>query len=862
MTVQYDSFSEANLVWGMIGTRTTKRDKGSPFLRIGNVDTADIDGDGFANVYDLDSDDDGCSDSNEAYRNATLADKDKQYGMNAFPVGTVAPITPGTPPNSFDPVGVPSTGQVLAASYTLAGYTPVVTKTTVNAPANFDLSGTVTAAFFTASATGTLGGESFTWERSLNGQSNWTPVVNGEVVSGATFTISFDTKTLDITNIVGSALTALNNSYYRAVMTDAVYLACGPITSGHARLGLPTPPNPLPIAVDNDYSILEDTTVTLTPLAGDSDPTNEPLRLVSIGGTNLTPGVAQSIVVANGIVNITAAGVITFTPTLNYFNTPTTRIVIPYVITDETSNATANQNIEVRSDNDAPVANPDTYSVVEDPTTALILTPLTTNLDTDIDGDVLKITVINGVALTPNIAQSIPVTNGTINITAANVISFTPAKDFNSTTAISVPYRINDGSNAANSTADSTIFITVTPSPDAPEAKDDTYTTAEDVAVILNPLALDTDVDGDALTIVSINGTDLTPGTAQTIPVTNGTIDITAAGVITFTPTLHFTSPPALSIPYVIRDETLLTDTANILITVVANIPPVANHVIASTLKDTNVDVQVASAATDVDGTINIATIDLDPTTPSIETTWTVDGEGTYTANANGTVTFDPLPAFGGVATPVDYTIQDNTGEVSNIATIKVTVNLDSDGDGVLDSTEALDGTDPNNACDSLEDHVTLDRTAAFLNADCDGDGVTNAEEFGNNNLIPFDSNGNGEPDYLEINNYKLSNSEDDIEVFNAVSPASDDIKNNVFTIRNIEKYPDNSVQIYNRWGVVVYEASGYGQGDKFFGGISEGRSTITASAELPADTYFYVLKYVNSNGDTKERTGYLYINR
>jgi gliding motility-associated-like protein len=155
--------------------------------------------------------------------------------------------------------------------------------------------------------------------------------------------------------------------------------------------------------------------------------------------------------------------------------------------------------------------------------------------------------------------------------------------------------------------------------------------------------------------------------------------------------------------------------------------------------------------------------------------------------------------------------------------------------------------------------HVTLVLSQEFLNGDCDADGLTNGEEIGTNPNQPFDPNGNGIPDYLEVNNH--SNSEDDLEIFSAVSPNGDG-NNDVFVIRNIENYPDNTVSIYNRWGVLVYEVDGYGQDNKYFRGISEGRITISQQDELPVGTYFYIVRYKNNSGDQKQRSGYLYINR
>ena len=183
----------------------------------------------------------------------------------------------------------------------------------------------------------------------------------------------------------------------------------------------------------------------------------------------------------------------------------------------------------------------------------------------------------------------------------------------------------------------------------------------------------------------------------------------------------------------------------------------------------------------------------------------------------------------------------------------------DSDGDGVVDGTEVADGTDPSDACDAIMSHSTLPLSQEFLAGDCDGDGLSNGEEIGLNPSEPFDPNGNGIPDYLEPNDH--SPSDDELEIFNLVTPNGDG-DNDVLVIRNIEMYPDNSVEIYNRWGVKVFEIEGYGQDGKFFRGISEGRATVSQSSELPVGTYWYILKYKNAQGIWKQRVGYLYLNK
>jgi gliding motility-associated-like protein len=184
---------------------------------------------------------------------------------------------------------------------------------------------------------------------------------------------------------------------------------------------------------------------------------------------------------------------------------------------------------------------------------------------------------------------------------------------------------------------------------------------------------------------------------------------------------------------------------------------------------------------------------------------------------------------------------------------------LDIDGDGVTAAQEALDGTDPNNSCSSITSSITMPLKPSFLEGDCDGDGLTNGQELGLNPTQPTDIDNNGTPDYLEFNNHSAS--EDDLEVFNSITNNSDNL-NDAFIIRGIENYPDNTLYIYNRWGVEVYSVEGYAQDNKYFRGISEGHRTISQSAELPKGTYYYVLRYVNKQGIEKQRTGYLYITK
>ncbi|MDQ6531954.1 gliding motility-associated C-terminal domain-containing protein [Flavobacterium sp. LHD-85] len=98
-----------------------------------------------------------------------------------------------------------------------------------------------------------------------------------------------------------------------------------------------------------------------------------------------------------------------------------------------------------------------------------------------------------------------------------------------------------------------------------------------------------------------------------------------------------------------------------------------------------------------------------------------------------------------------------------------------------------------------------------------------------------------------------------DLIIYNAISPNGDGV-NDSFHIKGIDKYPDNRVEIYNRWGIKVFAADSYNESDMMFRGYSDGRATLKRDAGLPSGTYYYILTY--KKGEEKiKKAGYLYIN-
>ena len=344
--------------------------------------------------------------------------------------------------------------------------------------------------------------------------------------------------------------------------------------------------------------------------------------------------------------------------------------------------------------------------------------------DTDTDGTL----VLTSIDLDPATAgQQTTFTvagEGTYTANAGGTVTFDPLPTFNGV-ATPVNYTITDNDGGVSNTA--TITVTVANNP--PVAVNDVANTASNTNVTVNVAGNDTDTDG-TLVLTSIDLDPATAGQQTTFTVAGeGTYTANAGGTVTFDPLPTFNGV-ATPVNYTIRDnDGGVSNTATITVTV-ANNPPVAVNDVANTASNTNVTINVAGNDTDTDGTLVLTSIDLDPATAGQQTTFTVAGEGTYTANAGGTVTFDPLPTFNGVATPVNYTITDNDGGVSNTATITVTVAppitysiggaVLNDGNGLADNQINGPGTNAGGLNAILVDIVT-GNVAAVATVQADG---------------------------------------------------------------------------------------------------------------------------------------------
>ncbi|HEY8382582.1 MAG TPA: Ig-like domain-containing protein, partial [Microvirga sp.] len=198
---------------------------------------------------------------------------------------------------------------------------------------------------------------------------------------------------------------------------------------------------------------------------------------------------------------------------------------------------------------------------------------------------------------------------------------------------------------------------------DAPIAENDALVTPEGAALSINAatlLANDTDADGDALEILSVNN-----------PV-NGSVSLTD-GKILFTPAPDYYGPASFT--YTVKDPSGRTDTATVTINVTPlSDKPVAVNDAASTQEGTSVTVDVLGNDTDADNLAPAAPnagLTIDPASVLV-----TSGQGSATVvmvDGKPQIQFTPAGDFYGTAT-VSYVAVDADGNKSDAATVTVTV--------------------------------------------------------------------------------------------------------------------------------------------------------------------------------------------
>ena len=406
------------------------------------------------------------------------------------------------------------------------------------------------------------------------------------------------------------------------------------------------PVNDAPVALDDTATTDEDVAVTVDVLANDSD----------VDGPSLTIDSIDSVV--GGTANI-VGGQIEFTPTANFNGTAR----VNYTATDGTLTDQAELVITVNPVNDAPLVVPVSGTFSEDDS------PIDVNLlagASDIEGDDLD-TANVGVTSDQGRTVLFTVNNET------GVISITPGQfeDLAATDSeeLTVTYDVTDGDLSTPNTA----TITINGENDAPVGVDDTAQTDEDTVVTIDAVANDTDVDGDTLSIDSIDS------------VTGGTANI-VGGQIEFTPTANFNGTAFVT--YTVTDGTA-TDQAQVEITVnPVNDAPIVGAVAQTFSEDANpIDVDLLAGSSDIEGD-DLDTANVMVTSDQGRTVlFTVNNETGVISITPGQ--FEDLGATDTEELTVTYDITD--GDLSTPNTATITINGENDNPVAVDDMATTD---------------------------------------------------------------------------------------------------------------------------------------------------------------------------
>lgn len=92
------------------------------------------------------------------------------------------------------------------------------------------------------------------------------------------------------------------------------------------------------------------------------------------------------------------------------------------------------------------------------------------------------------------------------------------------------------------------------------------------------------------------------------------------------------------------------------------------------------------------------------------------------------------------------------------------------------------------------------------------------------------------------------------------IGPDGDSVHDTLM-ITGLETRPENTLSIYNRWGILVYTTESYNTMANVFDGTSQAGTTIGREDRLPAGTYFYLFEYIEVSGETIKLSGHLYLN-
>lgn len=311
-----------------------------------------------------------------------------------------------------------------------------------------------------------------------------------------------------------------------------------------------------------------------------------------------------------------------------------------------------NSTLTIAAGAGAPVAGDDVANVAED-------TPTLINVVSN-----------DGVVDAATVAVVTDPVHGSAASNGDGTVTYSPNADYNG--ADSFTYTVDNVGGVTSNVA--TVAVTVTAVNDAPVSNDDEVNIVEGTLTTLPVLANDSDVDGDALSIASVD----TTGTLGSVVINGTTVD--------YTPAIGAVAGSTDSFTYIATDGVGNSVSATCVITIVApagNIAPVAEdetvtwsraagafvNPVDGSLISTTLD--ILDNDSDADGTLDPASVALSETSKRDKNLANGDQGSSVLLLLSGDVSYTP-PASGGGTDVFTYTVADNLGEVSNTATVRI----------------------------------------------------------------------------------------------------------------------------------------------------------------------------------------------
>lgn len=549
--------------------------------------------------------------------------------------------------------------------------------------------------------------------------------------------------------------------------------------------------NDAPQTVTDVFTVAEDAVLNGSNLlTNDTDPEANVLVITTVAVTNPL----------HGSVTINANGTFVYTPAANY-NGPDSFVYQTCDAGIPVACATGVVNITVTPINDAPVAQDDNASTLENVT--LNGSGLLSN-DSDPDANPLSI------ATTPLIAPL----HGILVLNSNGTYSYTPNTGYSGFDSFT--YRVCDNGLPALCD-DAVVTIGIGAVNHAPLALNDAFSTNENSALNASVSANDSDPDANNL---SYSGT-------LVIQPTNGTVLLNNNGTFTYTPNSGFSGNDGFT--YQVCDDGVppLCATATVSITVIAvNDAPIANADVVTINEDNTISTfNLLNNDTDIDGnSLVISTI-------PVQTTQ----HGTLTINSNGTFSFTPDLNYSGTDTFIYQVCDNGSPALCDTATVTITVtavndapsaindsfvttmnsvingNLisnDSDVDGPILSTSILASVTNGNVVLNSNGAFTYTPTNGFIGIDslryllCDGATATlcdTATAYFTINPIP-----NSTP-IANADNYTLTEDAVLTSPFSVLANDTDPDGNNISILISSLILPNNGILNFNANGTFTY---------------------------------------------------------